>query len=136
MSNFIKIRLNYVYFQIFDYCKFRKCSDKKELFVPHKFSMEKYVFHFLLKGSHPIFVALARGMKKKPDPEWLELLENGRLLIVTPFDEAVTRVSSATASRRNQFMIEMADEVVVGYAGAGGNLEKLLRTINKSWKMI
>lgn len=30
----------------------------------------------------------------------------------------------------------MADEVVVGYAGVGGNLEKLLRTINKSWMMI
>ncbi len=98
--------------------------------------LEKDVFHFLMKGSQPIIIALARGMKKKPDPEWIEPLENGRLLIVTPFDIANTRVSSATASRRNQFMIEMADEMVVGFVGAGGNLEKLLNQTNKRWILL
>ncbi len=38
----------------------------------------------------------------------------------------VTRVSSATAEGRNRHIIDLADELVVGYAGKGGMLEKIL----------
>jgi len=87
--------------------------------------IEQDVLHYLLKGTQPIILALARGIKKRLEPELKTALDAGRLLIVTPFDEAVTRVTEATALQRNRLMMELADEVVIGYSSPGGNLERL-----------
>ena len=89
--------------------------------------IEKDVLHYLLKGTQPIIVVLARGLKQKIEPAFVEPLEQGRLLIITPFEGSVTRVSKQTALLRNQFMIELADEVVVGYVKDGASLDKLLK---------
>lgn len=53
--------------------------------------------HYLLKGEQPIILALARGLKRRIEPELEEARGNGRLLIVTPFDDAITRVTRKTA---------------------------------------
>ncbi|MDR2927595.1 MAG: hypothetical protein LBV41_05265 [Cytophagaceae bacterium] len=94
--------------------------------------IEKEVLHYLLKGSQPIIVALARGLKEKLEPEFEQQMEQGRLIIVSPFEKSVKRVSTATAHTRNKMMIEIADNIVVGFASAGGNLEKLLRETDKT----
>ena len=52
--------------------------------------IEKDVLHYLLKGDQPIIVALARGLKKRLEPELRDVLSKNRLLVVTPFDEKVT----------------------------------------------
>lgn len=88
--------------------------------------LEKDVFHYLLKGKQPIIIALARGMKEKPEPELIKPLEEGRLLIITPFDRSVKRVSTDLAEVRNRLMINLSDQVAIGFASAGGNLEKLI----------
>lgn len=93
--------------------------------------IEKDVLHYLLKGNQPIIVVLARGLKQKIEPEFLEPIEKGRLLIITPFDEKVKRVTNETAKVRNQMMMELADKIVVGYACEGGQLEKFLKIIEK-----
>ena len=90
--------------------------------------IEKDVFHYLLKGKQPIILALARGVPKRIDPALRPSVENGRLLLVTPFAQNVTRVTSATAYKRNQVMIEMAEHVVVGHAFPGGSLAALIRS--------
>lgn len=89
--------------------------------------IEKDVFHYLLKGKQPIIIALARGLKQKLEPELVKPIEEGRLLIVTPFEVDVKRVTAETAFIRNRMMLELADEVKVGYASKGGSLESLLR---------
>lgn len=91
---------------------------------------EKDVLHYLLKGKQPIIVALARGIKKKIEAELKKPLEEGRLLMITPFDETVTRATEDTARKRNEMMIEIADEVVVGYRKEGGQIDKLLKNKN------
>ena len=93
--------------------------------------IEKDVLHYLLKGTQPIIVVLARGLKQKLEHEFVEPLEQGRLLIITPFENTVTRVSKQTALLRNQFMLELADKVVVGYVKEGGSLNDNLY-LNKS----
>lgn len=92
--------------------------------------LEKDVFHYLLKGKQPIIIALARGIKKNLEPELIKPLEEGRLLIITPFDRSVKRVSSQNAQIRNRLMIDLADRIVIGYASLGGNLQKLVQ-VNK-----
>jgi hypothetical protein len=88
--------------------------------------LEKDVLHYLLKGTQPIIIALARGLKIRVEAELKKPLDQGRLLIITPFEASVKRVTIATAAIRNRMMIEIADKVVVGYASPGGQLEQLL----------
>ena len=94
--------------------------------------LEKDVLHYLLKGKQPIIIALARGLKEKLEPEFQKSLEQGRLLIITPFDKKVKRVTEETAATRNKMMIELADNITVGYTSTGGQLEKLLSYNEKS----
>ena len=88
-----------------------------------------HVFHYLFAGTQPIIIALARGMKEKIEPELKAAVDAGRLLIITSFDNSVKLVTAETAEKRNRFMIELADEVVIGYAGKGGMLERLVAEV-------
>lgn len=89
-------------------------------------TIEKDVLHYLLKGSQPIILALARGMKERIEPELKASLDQGRLLIVTPFEDSIKRVTSETAQVRNRLMIDLADEVVIAFASENGNLQRLI----------
>ena len=88
--------------------------------------LEKDVLHYLLKGKQPIIVALARGLKEKLEPEFKKPLEQGRLLIISPFDKSIKRVTKHTAETRNKLMIDLADEIFVAHASKGGSIEELL----------
>ncbi len=94
--------------------------------------IEKDVFHYLLKGTQPIVLALARGLPKKIYEMLLKEIEKERLLIVTPFNENVARAKEETARKRNKFMVEMADEIIIGYASNGGNITKLIKKYEKA----
>jgi predicted Rossmann fold nucleotide-binding protein DprA/Smf involved in DNA uptake len=93
--------------------------------------LEKDVLHFLLKGNQPIIMAIARGLKKEIEPEFIKPIEQGRLLIVSPFDETITRASEKTCQERNKLMINLADNITIGYTRKGGLLEELLRDCKK-----
>jgi hypothetical protein len=88
--------------------------------------IEKDVLHYLLKGTQPIIVALARGLKTRIEPELKEALSGDRLLIITPFGGEVKWVTAETARTRNAVMLDLADEIVIGYASKGGMLEQQL----------
>jgi len=93
--------------------------------------IEKDVFHYLLKGKQPIILVLARGLKRKMEPELLNASEQKRLLIITPFEKSITRVTRETARKRNQFMVNLADSITVGYVRESGQLEELLKQTKK-----
>jgi len=80
--------------------------------------------HYLLKGSQPIIVAMARGFKQKTEPELLQEVEKGRLLIITPFGKEVKRVTEKTAQIRNRMMLEMADAIPIGQISYNCNQQK------------
>lgn len=94
-------------------------------------TLEKDVLHYLLRGNQPIIVVLARGLKKTIEPELNASFEQGRILCITPFEKEIKRTTTETALKRNRLMAELADTLVVGYASTGGEIEKLLSTINK-----
>jgi predicted Rossmann fold nucleotide-binding protein DprA/Smf involved in DNA uptake len=93
--------------------------------------IEKEVLHYLLKGNQPIIVALARGFKKQLEKEFVAPLAEGRLLIVSPFSEEISRITAETAQKRNELMLELADKVTVGYAKQGGNIAALIQNTSK-----
>ena len=99
-------------------------------------TIEKDVLDYLIKGKQPIIIALARGLKQLIEPELKRLMDQGRLLIITPFDKQVKRVTTETATIRNKLMIELADDITIGYVHKGGQLEKLLTTTKKKIRYI
>lgn len=92
--------------------------------------LEQDVLHYLLKGKQPIILALARGLKDKLEPEFEKPLAEGRLLIISPFERSVKRMSSDRAEVRNKMMVELSDNVMIGYASPGGNLDRLIQDTN------
>jgi predicted Rossmann fold nucleotide-binding protein DprA/Smf involved in DNA uptake len=93
--------------------------------------IEKDVLHYLLKGTQPIIVALARGLKDILEPEFIKPIEQGRMLIISPFERDIKRVTEQTALVRNKMMLDMADNVVIGFASAEGKLNSLLKENKK-----
>jgi hypothetical protein len=94
--------------------------------------LEKDVLYYLLKGSQPIIVTLARGLKKRLEPEFKKSIDQGRMLIITPFDKDIKRVTAQTAYVRNQLMFQLADDIVIGYVNPNGTLQKIIKeTVNK-----
>jgi len=93
--------------------------------------IEKDVLHYLLKDTQPIIVVLARGLKEKLEPEFEKPLQENRLLILSPFDKNVKRVTTQTAQTRNKLMIDLANEITVGFASPNGQLETLLQGVTK-----
>ena len=72
--------------------------------------LEQDVLHFLLKGSQPIIIVLARKMYKVIPDELKEPLAQNRLLIISV--STAIRQSKMTAMTRNRYVCEMADNLV------------------------
>lgn len=71
--------------------------------------LEQRVLHFLIKGTCPIIIVLARQMYKRVPDELQPLLDNGRLLIIST--SAAPRQSRITAQARNHYICEQADKL-------------------------
>lgn len=85
--------------------------------------LERDVLHFLLKGNQPIIIALARQMYKALPMNLKAALEQNRLLIISTSNAA--RQSRATASARNRYVCEMAEQVVLVGTDASLGLRSL-----------
>ena len=75
--------------------------------------MERDVLKILLQGECGIIVVLARGMYRKLPKQYEVAMLQNRLLIISHEKESVTRVSEATAHKRNNYVREIADEMQV-----------------------
>jgi predicted Rossmann fold nucleotide-binding protein DprA/Smf involved in DNA uptake len=89
--------------------------------------IEKDVFNILLKGTQPIILVLARGMKTNWPKEIKTAVNQERLLVISPFKKNITRNTQETANIRNKYMLQIADEIYIPYYTPNGNLDKLLK---------
>lgn len=74
--------------------------------------MERNVLEILLKGQCGIIIVLARGMYRKLPIQYEEAMSQNRLLIISNEKDNVKRVSEQTAHKRNEFVREIADEMM------------------------
>ena len=88
--------------------------------------IEKDVFEILLKGEQPLVLVLPRGLKKRWDKSWIDSVEKGKLLIISPFDKKITRITRETAIKKNETIICLSDQLTIGYKSPKGQLDKLL----------
>ncbi|PJB59473.1 MAG: DNA-binding protein [Bacteroidetes bacterium CG_4_9_14_3_um_filter_41_19] len=90
-------------------------------------TIEKDVFEILLKGKQPLILMLARGMKSRWEPVIEQAIKENRLLVISPMDKKVKRVTRATAETQNRETISISDHICVGYVTPQGQLDNLLK---------
>ena len=93
--------------------------------------IEKDVLHFLLKGNQPLVIVLARGFYKRWQPEIKARLDKGNLLIISPFEDSVKKVTPQTCLIRNKLIIDLADKLVIGHVNPEGTLAKIISDTTK-----
>ena len=97
--------------------------------------VEKEALRILLRGKGRIIVCPARSITGMRIPvAWRSLLEDGRLLILSPFEAKHRRLTVELAQRRNKFVAAIADEILIVHASPGGKLESLAKEIVASDK--
>ena len=99
--------------------------------------MERECLNILLRQKQPVIICPARsieGMRIKK--EYKTALKEGRVLILSPFGKKHNRISSELSNKRNLFIKDIADEVLVPYAAPGSKTETLCVDLIKKGKNI
>jgi hypothetical protein len=84
------------------------------------------MFDVYVGANIPMVWILARVLTSFAVPRNLQALDAGRLLVITPFDAAVTAFSARRAAWCNQCVLHAADRVVSGRLTQDGMLACLL----------
>jgi predicted Rossmann fold nucleotide-binding protein DprA/Smf involved in DNA uptake len=92
--------------------------------------IEKDVFNILLKGTQPIILVLARGMKQRWPSTIRFAVNNSRLLIISPFAQKIKKITRHTAEIRNRYMLNLADDYYIPYIAKGGMLDKIINQLD------
>src|SRR5207247_9487096 len=91
--------------------------------------MERQCLAILLRSPHSVIACPARGLPKRVPPEFLKPLADGRLLVLSPFADALRRADDETAQQRNRFVAALADRIFVAFAAPRGKTEFFCREI-------
>ena len=92
--------------------------------------MERECLDILLRGSQPVIMCAARRLRGlRLGTAGRKALHDGRLLVITPFGDEVTRTTAAQAVQRNELVAAMADAVLVPYASPGGKAEVTAKNV-------
>lgn len=73
--------------------------------------LEKDVLNILLQGKCGIIVVLARGMYRQIPKAYEEAMQQQRILFISNEKDMVTRVSEVSAHKRNDYVMDLADEM-------------------------
>ena len=90
--------------------------------------MEKECLDLLLRGSASVVVCPARGLGRMRIPKsWKKPLAEGRLLILSFFDDNIRRPTADLAVKRNAYIAALADRILIAHAEKGGKTEALCK---------
>jgi predicted Rossmann fold nucleotide-binding protein DprA/Smf involved in DNA uptake len=84
----------------------------------------------LMQGPSGIVICPARSIDTMRVPgAWHQVLSDKRLLVLSPFATHEERVTARLAARRNEFVVAIADRVLIVYAEPASRTAKLAQTI-------
>jgi predicted Rossmann fold nucleotide-binding protein DprA/Smf involved in DNA uptake len=99
--------------------------------------MEKECLDLLLRGKQPVIICPARNIDGMRLPAiWKDPLADGRLLVLSPFEEKHRRLTADLAAERNRFVGMLAYALFVMYAAPGSKTEQLCLTMIEQGKII
>ncbi|MBN2548713.1 MAG: DNA-processing protein DprA [Anaerolineales bacterium] len=86
--------------------------------------VEKDMLRVLWRGSQPITIVLARSLENMRLPRaYRQPLEEGRLLLLSPFAEGRPRPTKEMSAYRNLVVGALAEKILIIHASPGGMLE-------------
>ena len=90
--------------------------------------MEKEFLELVLRGSARVVLCPARGLGNMRIPKsWKKPLDEGRLLLLSFFDDNIRRPTANIAARRNAHVAALADRLLIAHAEKGGKIETLCK---------
>jgi predicted Rossmann fold nucleotide-binding protein DprA/Smf involved in DNA uptake len=87
--------------------------------------VEQECLRILLRGTSPVIICPARSLPKRIPAEWKTPLAEERMLILSMFPSGESRITSALANRRNEFVAALADDVWFAHIDDGGRVKEL-----------
>jgi predicted Rossmann fold nucleotide-binding protein DprA/Smf involved in DNA uptake len=92
--------------------------------------VEKEMLSVLLHGKGPLVFCLARGLKgMRISLDLRQVLEDGRLLIISSFADGIRRSEKEQAMRRNLLVAALADQITIIHLTPGGGIDNLLKHV-------
>ena len=99
--------------------------------------MEKECLRLLLRGTQPVVICPARSIENmRVLREWRPALDDGRLLVLSPFPTTVRRPTVDTAERRNDLVADLAHQVFIADAAPNSKTEALAHRLAYNGKAI
>lgn len=97
-------------------------------------ALERECLNILLRKKQPIIIVPARSIKGiRIKAEYKKPLDEGRLLLLSPFDEKQNRISLKRSAERNRFVAAIADLIFIPHAEPASKTEQLCRGLLE-WK--
>ena len=97
--------------------------------------MERECLRLLLRGNQPVVVCPARSIDNMRIPrDWRPVLDEGRLLVLSPFPATVRRPTAGLAGQRNNSVAKLAQRVFIAHAAPGSKTEAFARTLADAGK--
>jgi len=87
--------------------------------------MEKECLKILLRGTCGIVICYARSLPKHMPLEFKEPTNDGRLLLLSEYDDKHNRPTKEISTERNNLIASIADVLLVPYASPGGMVEEI-----------
>ncbi|WP_424947164.1 DNA-binding protein [Candidatus Spongiihabitans sp.] len=91
--------------------------------------LERDLLDILIKGDQPIILATARGLPKRYPVAVKQAIDDGKLLVTSPFPASVSRITAGTSRHRNAFMLSVAERIVIGHMSQTGILAEALSSV-------
>jgi predicted Rossmann fold nucleotide-binding protein DprA/Smf involved in DNA uptake len=99
--------------------------------------VEKEMLEVLLRGASPIIICPARGLAGMRIPvAWRQKIEQGQLLVISPFPAYIKRSTPETVDARNYLVARLASELLIVHAEPGGKVEMVLKVAESAGKLI
>jgi predicted Rossmann fold nucleotide-binding protein DprA/Smf involved in DNA uptake len=98
--------------------------------------LEQECLKILLRGACGIVLCYARGLPKRVPSEYRKPISDGRMLLLSSFDEAQGHATRDTSRLRNELVVALGDVVVIPYAAPGGMTEKVFKDAVSSGKPV
>ena len=94
------------------------------------------VLETLLKGNANIIMVLAKKMFKSCPEKYKKAVDEGRMLIISPFENIESVTTKESARKRNQYVMDHSNNMVVGYITKLGMLDSVVKTYKLPHKVL
>lgn len=105
---------------------YRLCAEGVPVISGFHSPVEQEVLRVLLSSDVPVCMVPARKLPSRFSSEIKRAISDGRFLVISPFDDTVSRASRGSAVTRNRFVADVAKEILVGYSGQDSKTSALV----------